>query len=65
MVLGKAHKVRDFRLVLCAEVCGAVVECSTKVLELHVEAHRPGKLRSLLSESSIISTEPCIGYMPG
>lgn len=59
-VLGKIHKERNFRLVLCAEVPGSMVEGATRILQRDVDAHRDGELGHLLSESSVISTIPPI-----
>ena len=56
--LGKVHKERKFRLVLCAEVLGSIVEGATRVLQRNLDAHRDGELGYLLSESSVISTIP-------
>jgi hypothetical protein len=57
-LLNRAYQNRNFRLVLWAEVSREAVWKTVRGLELQVEAHQDGKLRSLMSESSIISTAP-------
>ena len=58
-LLGELHEKRSFRLVLCANVRD--VEYAKKALEVHVEAHRYGRLGSLLSNTSIIGVVSCMG----
>jgi hypothetical protein len=62
MVLGEAHRKRQFRLVLCAGGRLESVNRVTEALELHVKTHRDGELHSMLSKSIIISAIPRIGY---
>ena len=58
--LGEVHKERNFRLVLCAEVPGSMVEGATRVLQRNLDAHKDGELGYLLSGSSVIATVPRI-----
>jgi hypothetical protein len=64
-MLGEAHRIRNFRLVLCVEAPGKAKEYIMRALELQVGALQDGELGSLLSGSSIISAVPCFasGYM--
>lgn len=56
--LGEVYKVQKFRLVLCAEVPGSMVEQAMRILECNVNAHKGGDLGCLFSGSSVISAIP-------
>lgn len=57
-ILSEAYKKRNFRLTLCAEVPGSMVDLATMELERIVKTHKIGELNELLSGSSIICTIP-------
>ena len=57
-IFGGAHKVREFRLTLCVEVPGSMVDSTTRALEYSVRANKDGELSYLLSGASVVSTIP-------
>lgn len=57
-VLHRAREVRDFQLVLCAEVRQSMVECAMRVLEHDVKIQKDRGFDSLLAGSSIVSVIP-------
>jgi hypothetical protein len=58
-MLGEAYRNRKFRLVFCVEAPEEKAWYTMRALELQVGALQDGKLHSLLSELSIVSTVPC------
>ena len=70
-VFHKMHNVRDFRLVLCADVFDCMVEEAVKTLKCFVKKEKKkGGLNYLLHEPLIISERRaprtrCTDYYPG